>query len=118
MLLEKWLKEYITESNSSEIKKNEAPSVTEDSCFWAHVEEASVLLTKLVNGRSTDVDKELEKFEAYVMGEINNYSLSPDVFEDGSSLMKLWNKYKVYKGNAYASEFAQYMSNGSYKEYH
>ncbi|KAK1432816.1 hypothetical protein QVD17_09717 [Tagetes erecta] len=117
-LLEKWLEEYVTESNLSEKTRNEAASLTEDSCFWAHVEEASILLTELVNGRSTDVEKELEKFEAYVMGEINNYSVSPDVFEEKSSLMKWWNEYKVYKGNAYASEFMQYMNHGSYKQYH
>ncbi|KAK1432819.1 hypothetical protein QVD17_09720 [Tagetes erecta] len=115
ILLEKWLDE---DKNENE-RRSKAPSLTEDSCFWAHVEEALISLRNLLTGGPADVVvKELKKFDAYVMGEINNYSVSPDVFLDGSSLMKWWKEYKAYKGNAFASEFAKYIDNESYKNYH
>ncbi|KAI7727387.1 hypothetical protein M8C21_009493 [Ambrosia artemisiifolia] len=115
-LLEKWSDEDKKDSRASDTKRNTVASLTEDSCFWAHVEEALISLTDLVNGGSTDNEQRLEEFEAYVMREIENYAVSLDIFVDGSSLMKWWNEYKAYKGTAYASEFAQYM-NGSYNLY-
>ncbi|KAJ0754483.1 putative carboxylesterase [Helianthus annuus] len=115
-LLEKWLDED-KDSNSSEVTRNKAASLTEDSCFWAHVEEALILLRNMVNGGSINADKELEEFEVYVIHEIENYAVSPDIFLKGSSLMTWWNEYKAYKGTAYASEFARYMNNASYDSY-
>ncbi|MFS7970670.1 putative carboxylesterase [Helianthus anomalus] len=115
-LLEKWLDED-KDSNSSEVTRNKAASLTEDSCFWARVEEALILLRNMVNGGSINADKELEEFEAYVMREIESYAVSPDIFLKGSSLMTWWNGYKAYKGTAYASEFARYMNNESYDSY-
>ncbi|KAM0033622.1 putative carboxylesterase [Helianthus debilis subsp. tardiflorus] len=41
-LLEKWSDEDKRDSKSSEVKRNKAASLTEDSCFWAHVEEALI----------------------------------------------------------------------------
>ncbi|KAK1432814.1 hypothetical protein QVD17_09715 [Tagetes erecta] len=116
IMLEKW-----SDEDKKQERRNKAASLTEDSCFWAYVEEALISLRNLLNGGSADVERELEelkKFDAYVMGEINNYSVSPDVFVDGSSLMKWWSEYKRYKGNAFASEFAKYMDNKSYRNYH
>ncbi|KAI3784761.1 hypothetical protein L1987_43866 [Smallanthus sonchifolius] len=117
-LLEKWSDEDKKDSKSSEEKRNQAASLTEDSCFQAHVEEALISLRGLVNGGPVSNEKELEQFEAYVMCAINNYSVSPDIFLKGSSLMTWWNEYKAYKGTTYASEFAQYMNNKSYESYH
>ncbi|KVH92759.1 Lipase, class 3, partial [Cynara cardunculus var. scolymus] len=66
-LLEKWLNEDKKGLNPSE-RSNKAASLNDDSCFWAHVEEASVLLSELKNGGSTDVrGQKLEQFETYVM---------------------------------------------------
>ncbi|KAI7732805.1 hypothetical protein M8C21_029408 [Ambrosia artemisiifolia] len=114
-LLEKWLDED-KDPDSSEVERNKAASLTEDSCFWAHVEEALILLSD-VNRGSADIGQKLEKFEVDLMRAINNYSLSPDVFLDGSSLMKWWDEYKAHKGSGYASEFAEYMNKESYRSY-
>ncbi|MFS7970660.1 putative carboxylesterase [Helianthus anomalus] len=118
-LLEKWSDEDRRNTqNSSEEKRYRAASLTEDSCFWAHVEEASISLLDLVNGSgSADSEQKLEEFESYMMRKINSYSVSPDIFLEGSSLMKWWDVYKAHKGTGYASEFAQYMNNGSYRSY-
>ncbi|KAI3784759.1 hypothetical protein L1987_43864 [Smallanthus sonchifolius] len=116
-LLEKWSNEDKQDSNLNKEKRNKAASLTEDSCFRAHMEEALISLRGLVNGGPVSNEKELEQFEAYVMCAINNYSVSPDIFLKGSSLMTWWNEYKAYKGTTYASEFAQYMNNKGYKSY-
>ncbi|KAK9067265.1 hypothetical protein SSX86_014591 [Deinandra increscens subsp. villosa] len=112
-LLEKWS----NEDNSSQEKRNKAASLTEDSCFWAHVEEASIKLKDLENGGSSNTETELKQFEAHVMLEITNYRMSADIFLEGSSFMEWWKKYKAHKGPAYASEFVLYMNSGSYKSY-
>ncbi|KAM0033644.1 putative carboxylesterase [Helianthus debilis subsp. tardiflorus] len=116
-LLEKWSDEDKKDSKTSEVTRHKAASLTEDSCFWAHVEEALISLKDLVNGGSTDNEEKLKEFESYMMSAINNYSVSPDIFLEGSSLMKWWNGYKAHKGTGYASEFAEYMNNGSYRSY-
>ncbi|XP_076894722.1 senescence-associated carboxylesterase 101-like [Bidens hawaiensis] len=110
-LLETWFDEDKKVLESSEVKRSKAASLTEDSCFWARVEEA---LRDLANGGTIDAE---EKFEAYLIGEIKNYSASPDIFLPGSSLMTWWDKYKAHKGSAYASEFAHYMNNKGYSSY-
>ncbi|GKD08337.1 senescence-associated carboxylesterase 101-like protein, partial [Tanacetum coccineum] len=113
-LLEKWLNKDREVSNPSDRKKSKAVSLNVDSCFWAHVEEALISLRGLqVGGSSTnafDLEHELEKFEDYLMIGIKDYMVSPDIFLKGSSLMKWWNEYKAYKGNTYASEFANFMN--------
>ncbi|KAI7732804.1 hypothetical protein M8C21_029407 [Ambrosia artemisiifolia] len=117
-LIEKWFNEDKKELQSSEVKRNKAASLTEDSCFWAHVEEALISLKDLVKRGTNNAEKKLEEFEAYVMREIENFSVSPDIFLDGTSFMRWWNEYKAHKGTAaYASEFGRYMNNGSYNLY-
>ncbi|XP_071710321.1 senescence-associated carboxylesterase 101 [Rutidosis leptorrhynchoides] len=115
-LLEIWLNEEKMDSGP----RTKAASLTEDSCFWAHVEEALILLKNLKNGGSSNISadiEQLEKFEADLMHAINGYYVSPTIFFDGSSLMKWWNEYKEFKGGSYDTEFAQYMNNGNYKLY-
>ncbi|XP_024978308.1 senescence-associated carboxylesterase 101-like [Cynara cardunculus var. scolymus] len=120
-LLEDWSNEDKKGSDNPIGGKKKAASLTEDSCFWAHVEEALISLRELKNegsGSHADVrNQELENFETKVMGEIKSYSLSPDVFLEGSSFMKWWNEYKQHKGGSYVSEFARYMNERSYKLY-
>ncbi|GKF49548.1 hypothetical protein Tco_0142799, partial [Tanacetum coccineum] len=115
-LLEKWLNEH-----KSEGKRCRAASLTEDSCFWAHVEEALISLRNLMNGGSSknvaNIIQGLEEFEAYLMHAIKEFMVSPDIFVVESSLMKWWNEYNAYRGSSYVSEFAQYMNNGSYLSY-
>ncbi|KAK9067266.1 hypothetical protein SSX86_014592 [Deinandra increscens subsp. villosa] len=117
-LLEKWSDEDKNQLKSSVVTRNKAASLTEDSCFWTHVEEALISLRNLGNGGSSNNEKELE-FEAYLMCSIKNYSVSPDIFLEGSSLMEWWNKYMAHKGLTYTSEFTEYMTknNESYKSY-
>ncbi|KAK9067271.1 hypothetical protein SSX86_014597 [Deinandra increscens subsp. villosa] len=112
-LLEKWSNE--DDELRSRFVSIRAPSLTVDSCFWAYVEEALILLRNLETEESNNSEKELEQFEAYVMSAIKNYSVSLDIFLEGSSFMKWWKEYKAYKGTIYASKLAQYMNNEIYK---
>ncbi|KAI3809800.1 hypothetical protein L1987_19400 [Smallanthus sonchifolius] len=48
-LLEKWLDEDKRDSGASEVTRNKAASLTEDSCFSAQVEEALISLKELIN---------------------------------------------------------------------
>ncbi|KAI3670047.1 hypothetical protein L6452_41634 [Arctium lappa] len=115
-LLERWLNEDKKGLNPNERSSNKAASLNDDSCFWADVEEGLILLGKLKD-EGFSCNEKLEDFESKVMGEIKSYSLSPDVFLEGSSFMKWWNEYKEYKGGLYVSEFAQFMNSGEYKSY-
>ncbi|XP_076892438.1 senescence-associated carboxylesterase 101-like [Bidens hawaiensis] len=119
-MLEKWSDEDTKNSKlGSEGKRNKAASLTEDSCFWARVEESLISLRDITYEwkASVNIEHELEEFEAYVMREINKHSVSPDIFLEGSSFMKWWNEYKAHKGAAYASEFAQFMNSKIYESY-
>ncbi|KAM0033642.1 putative carboxylesterase [Helianthus debilis subsp. tardiflorus] len=116
--LEKLLKPYIDPSTGNK----KAASLTQDSCFWAYVEESLILLKDLEkedlsHNLMIDIMGKLELFEEYVMRSINDYSVSPDIFLTGSSFMKWWHEYKAYKGSSYVSELARYMNNGSYSLY-
>ncbi|KAI3768679.1 hypothetical protein L2E82_19509 [Cichorium intybus] len=115
-LLEKWSEDDKKGQMSSD-GKMKAVCLTEDSCFWAHVEEAVILLRELKNGGSSSFATDIEGFEVYIWEAIQNFSVSPDVFLEGSSLMKWWSDYKVYKGSSYDSEFARYMNDGRYTSY-
>ncbi|KAI3768677.1 hypothetical protein L2E82_19507 [Cichorium intybus] len=115
-LLEKWANDEKKNRQPTE-RKTKAACLTEDSCFWAYVEEALILLEKLKNRDPNNIAMEIEEFEVYVLGAIKDFSVSPDVFLEGSSLMKWWSEYRTYKGSSYRSEFAQYMNDGRYTSY-
>lgn len=117
-LLEMWSNEDKMGANPIEGKKNKADSLTEDSCFWAHVEEALILVRDLrKGGGSSNIVHRLEVFEAYLMRSINDFLVSPDIFLENSSLMKWWKEYREYRGSSYASELAKYMNNKNYISY-
>ena len=123
IILEQLLKE--TEKPSSgpnELKKeNVASTLTEDSCFWAHVEEAHISCKLLSSGESIDMEKETNKlieFENYVYGLMKNYAVSSEIFLPGSSFMTWWREYREIKGTFYSSRLTCLMNNGeNYKEY-
>ena len=123
IILEQLLKE--TEKPSSgpnELKKeNVASTLTEDSCFWAHVEEAHISCKLLSSGESIDMEKETNKlieFENYVYGLMKNYAVSSEIFLLGSSFMAWWREYREIKGTSYSSRLTCLMNNGeNYKEY-
>lgn len=111
-LLEEWEK-----ASSKPAERHKVSSTTEDSCFWAHVEEALIACRSLTeeNDSSTE-DKEswnqsLLGFEAYVMGLIRMQTLSPETFQEGSSFMKWWKDYKRLRGIGYKSGLTGFMNN-------
>uniref|UniRef100_A0A0C9S3S7 TSA: Wollemia nobilis Ref_Wollemi_Transcript_14733_2075 transcribed RNA sequence n=1 Tax=Wollemia nobilis TaxID=56998 RepID=A0A0C9S3S7_9CONI len=89
IVLQKWLEEK--EKTRRDRGRGRDPkkvrtkfaSLTEDSCFWAHLEEAC-RETKLANKR----------FEDYVCNMIKNRSISSEVFLEQSSFMTWWQQYK------------------------
>ncbi|PKI30825.1 hypothetical protein CRG98_048784, partial [Punica granatum] len=66
--LEKWLKEAKKPDTSLNTRKqNIKLSMTEDSCFWAHVEEATIACEAYNNGDEGNFER-LVEFETYVFG--------------------------------------------------
>ncbi|XP_015573661.1 senescence-associated carboxylesterase 101 isoform X2 [Ricinus communis] len=122
ILLEKWQKEDIekpTGPASTKKKQNVAGSLTEDSCFWAYVEEALISSEVLKDATSSAVDKQssreyLSKFETYVMDQINNYAVSPEIFLRESSFMKWWRGFQDVASN---SSLLDFMKNARYVQY-
>ncbi|XP_076888773.1 senescence-associated carboxylesterase 101-like [Bidens hawaiensis] len=118
-LLESWLKE--DQKDVKDVKRNKAPNLNEDSCFWAHVEEALISLNELKINANSSVDQEnIKEFMDYVMHGIEEFLVSPDIFLEGSSLMTWWSEYEsseTYKQGSSRSKFAQYMENRSYTSY-
>ncbi|KAK1404483.1 Senescence-associated carboxylesterase 101 [Heracleum sosnowskyi] len=115
ILLEKWLNEM----PSAASQRTKACSFNEDSCFWAHVEEALILVSMLSNEESSpeneEVVRKLNQFEDYIMDSIVNHILDPEVFLEQSSFMKWWSKYSAKKGSSYDSPLANYMRDKSYE---
>lgn len=106
-LLEKWQKkeaETPAEPPSNKKKQNVAGTLTEDSCFWAKVEEAIISCELLKAPTSSAMEEQssreyLINFERYVMEQIKNYAVSPEIFLRGSSLMKWWGMYQDIASN-------------------
>ncbi|XP_004290177.1 PREDICTED: senescence-associated carboxylesterase 101-like [Fragaria vesca subsp. vesca] len=121
ILLEKWLKKKETEKPKP--KRQMPATVTEDSCFWAEVEEAIILCNLLQNGESiTDAEKitykeDLKKFEDYVWDVIDNYTVCPDIFLAKGTFMRWWKEYKGIVGSSYSSQLADYMNTRTYLKY-
>ncbi|XP_031493374.1 senescence-associated carboxylesterase 101-like [Nymphaea colorata] len=118
-LLDRWNKE---EAQIGTKKKDKAPSLTEDSCFWARVEEATLKLDELLT--TADVNREFElkkgliEFEAYIMKLVNNYELSPEVFLRESSFLDWWRKYerKLAAGGYYSPRIPLELPQGSQEQ--
>ncbi|KAI6705809.1 hypothetical protein NL676_008771 [Syzygium grande] len=97
ILLEQWLKQEEGRADPSNSKSENIESrLTEDSCFWARVEEAIRLCISLDSGESPNKfeRRKLIKFEEYVMGLINNCAVSLDIFLEKSSYMQWWREYE------------------------
>lgn len=123
--LEKWQKEHEKPQEEDKKpkamnKKNVQSILTWDSCFWAHVEEALISLGKCKDARSTATDKQeaankLDEFEGYVYGLLKDYTVSPEIFLEGSSYMRWWKEYIIFKGPSHGSRLANFMK--SYGRY-
>ena len=103
-------------------KQNVVSSLTEDSCFWAHVEEAFISCKLLTNeGSSVEEDsakKELIEFENYVLDLMKNYAVSSEIFLPRSSFMKWWGKYREIMGTSYSSSLTNLLKNdNNYEAY-
>lgn len=122
-LLEQWVKDDKQEGRQSNANEREsACSLTEDSCFWAQVEEAIILCNSLKDGGTSPEDKEsskkkLDRFENYVMDLIKNYAVSTEIFFDQSSFMKWWADYENITGNSSHSSLSDFMRNRKYNQY-
>ncbi|XP_057867990.1 protein EDS1B isoform X5 [Cryptomeria japonica] len=84
IVLEKWMieKEQTRTGRGKRGRTNFA-SLSEDSVFWARLEEAC----------KASVRPQQEEFEAYVWTMITNKSISVEVFLEQSSFMKWWQQY-------------------------
>ncbi|BFG26811.1 hypothetical protein CerSpe_130850 [Prunus speciosa] len=132
ILLEKWLKEEEERKEAERIRRGEtvedgpskskaqnvASSLTDDSCFWAHVEEALILCNQLENGQQSVQEREqckqkLIEFEEYVLDALKNFAVTPDIFLKHSSFMAWWEQYK---GSA-TTQLARIMKDRTYRDY-
>eukprot|EP00253_Pinus_taeda_P015650 PITA_15650 len=96
-VLQKWMEEKEkTRSSRGRSGRTKLASLTQDSCFWAQVEEALKEMKKLEQGQHQKLES-LEMFEGYAIKIINDRNISSDVFLEGSSFMEWWNEWKEYK---------------------
>lgn len=104
-LLEQWGK------NDKARKRKKASSMTEDSCFWARVEEAALYCRDFKDGKISPecATRDLDEFEKYVMSLIRSYAASPEIFLKGSSFIRCWKAYMEIKGDSYESELKTFM---------
>ncbi|XP_050225600.1 senescence-associated carboxylesterase 101 isoform X2 [Mercurialis annua] len=115
-LLEKWQNEDMEKTAdppSNKKKQNVSGNLTEDSCFWAHVEEAIISCHLLKDSTSNDVDKQssreyLVQFETYLMDQIKNYAVSPEIFLKDSRFMTWWSGFQDIASNASFIDFMKY----------
>ncbi|CAL9014551.1 unnamed protein product, partial [Prunus brigantina] len=134
ILLEKWLKEEEERKVAERIRRGEtvedgpskskaenvASSLTDDSCFWAHVEEALILCNQLEKGQPSFQEREqckqkLIKFEEYVLDALKNFAVTPDIFLKYSSFMAWWKQYNKIVGSS--TQLARIMTDGTYRAY-
>ncbi|KAL9997386.1 putative carboxylesterase [Helianthus debilis subsp. tardiflorus] len=107
-LLEKWWKEDKKNLNPNE-RKAKGPNVNDDSCFWAHVEEALISLRILMNGSSSsneeyEVEWKLYKFATYVMRLVIGTLVSTRNLSNGSS-----SSNKEYEAEQKLDKFMDYV---------
>ncbi|XP_065878743.1 senescence-associated carboxylesterase 101 [Euphorbia lathyris] len=125
VLLEKWQKESAEISTTDALppskkkKQNVGGNLTEDSCFWAKVEEGiasrEVLKDAGCDSRAKESSMQyLIELEQYVMEQIKNYAVSPEIFLGGSSFMQWWDGYKDIASNSLLLDF---MMNRRYLQY-
>ncbi|KAJ8750116.1 hypothetical protein K2173_014031 [Erythroxylum novogranatense] len=127
ILLEQWQKEDAernagTSTLSNKKKLTVESSLTEDSCFWAKVEEALIsceLLREAISRaeEQQSLRQRVIEFEHYAMTQIRNYSVSPEVFLERTSFMKWWKESQEVMGPNHFSPFADFMRNGRYHQY-
>ncbi|XVF58140.1 hypothetical protein PTKIN_Ptkin07bG0039000 [Pterospermum kingtungense] len=104
-------------------KQNVDVILTDDSCFWAHVEEARICCKSLANADATSITeresykKNLKNFELYVMEQINKSTVSSEIFLKHSSFMQWWKEYEKIKEPYHSSQLTDFMKNCKYQQY-
>ncbi|KAH9304202.1 hypothetical protein KI387_008606 [Taxus chinensis] len=99
IVLERWLQEKDqTRIGRDKKARTKFASLTQDSCFWAHLEEISKALNVLQSGQGQhEVGnaqlKESLEFEDYVSKMIKDKSISFEIFLEHSSFMLWWQRY-------------------------
>jgi len=98
-VLQKWMEEKESTRSSTDKKpRTKFASLTEDSCFWAHVEDALKDLENLKQGQHQKLES-LEMFEGYMTRMINDHKISSEVFLEQSSFMVWWTDWKEHNKN-------------------
>lgn len=82
-IFDKW---WGTENHPS--ARSRFASSTQDSCFWAHVEEARDMLTKVRAEGDARMLEDITKFDQYAKKLIENKEVSADVLAKNSSYTK------------------------------
>ncbi|XP_021734616.1 lipase-like PAD4 [Chenopodium quinoa] len=87
-LFSKWWREKYSDV-VEESKRSKFASLTQDSCFWAHVEEARELVEKVRQEKNSSNVAQLlqgiDEFEGYAKKLIDNKEVSSDVLAKNSS---------------------------------
>ncbi|XP_060958170.1 senescence-associated carboxylesterase 101 [Cannabis sativa] len=125
ILLEQWQKGSKEQKNTPNDKKKKLinDSLTEDSCFWAKVEESILICRLLKETESSSVEEKksckekLKLFEDYVFDLLKNYAVSPEIFLKGSSFSLWWKDYKEVMGRNYNSPLTNFMNTHKYEDY-
>ncbi|CAN0924436.1 Senescence-associated carboxylesterase 101, partial [Linum grandiflorum] len=122
VLLEKWLEDDAKGKKATKKDKKHGPgdNLTEDSCFWANVEEALIRVRMVKKGGgSGEAKKWLVEFSGYVMGQIENYGVDSEIFFVESSFMIWWKEFQEVLGivGSGDSQLVQYMKSGNYRYY-
>ncbi|ERM99598.1 senescence-associated carboxylesterase 101 [Amborella trichopoda] len=112
-VIEGWLEK------GADSERNSKGSLTHDSCFWAHVEEARLRVAEVKLDGSTREEQmaELKAFEDYVMGLIKRCEVSCEIFLQKSSFMSWWKDYEGILKVGYNSPLVTFMKNQDYKKY-
>ncbi|XP_011005007.1 PREDICTED: senescence-associated carboxylesterase 101-like, partial [Populus euphratica] len=125
ILLEQWQKEQtekLAGPPNDKKKQSVAGILTEDSCFWMKVEEALISCKLLKDETSSTSEKQsarefLNIFEQYVMDQIDNYAVSPEIFLEKSSFMKWWKDFQEIIETSRNSPLTDFMKNRRYRQY-
>jgi len=126
ILLEQWQEEddakKLTSSPNNKKKEDVAGILTEDSCFWAKVEDALISCKLLKAETSCPVEKQsakenLDMFEQYAMEQIINYAVSPEIFLKQSSFVKWWKLFQGIIETSHDSPLSDFMKNERYLQY-
>lgn len=102
-IFDKWWKErdMYGENDSNGNSRSKFASLTQDSCFWAKVEEAREWVENVSSERDpsrlVDLWANIEKFEQYARGMVERKEISIDVLAKNSSYMVLMEELRVLK---------------------